>query len=407
MPDIDQILVIHDYSTRRGGASTLAVEAVRQYRALGYPVTLFSGEAENEALSEMGAAAVSLGSKPLLELPTLAALSQGYHRGETAKALGAWISQNDTPGTVYHMNNWSQTLSPSVFAPLRSVAERTVITCHDYFNACPNGAFLHFGKSKACALKPLSLACATSACDRRSHLHKIWRLARQHHLNAVADFKRAPYTYSFIHERMRDRFEQAGFPVENSTIIRNPVVAWCRERIPAERNSDFLFVGRVGREKGADLALDATETAGYSLTLIGRGELVDSGRSRYEHADFVGWTAKPDIAAYAQKARALIVPSRWAEPFGLVILEAAMSGLPVIISDQASLAPEIEQHGFGTRFTLGTSDSLIETLKQFASDDDWVRNMSEAGFARAHTLCHTPHSWAEAHIDLFKQKLGA
>ena len=243
MADIDQILVIHDYSTRRGGASTLAVEAVQQYRARGIPVTLFSGEVENEALQETGAKSVSRGAKPLRELPTLSALSQGYHRSATAKALGAWIAQHATPGTVYHMNNWSQTLSPSVFEPLRQVADRTVITCHDYFNTCPNGAFLHFGRSQACTLKPLSLACATSACDRRSHLHKLWRLARQRHLNAVADFGRAPYTFSFIHERMRDRFEAAGFPIENSTVIRNPDEAWCSERVQAERNSDFFFVG--------------------------------------------------------------------------------------------------------------------------------------------------------------------
>lgn len=407
MPDIDQIFVIHDYSTPRGGASTLAVEAVRQYRALGLPVTLFSGEAENEELREIGAKSVSLDAKPLLEVSSTMALSQGYHREQTVTTLQDWIAEHDTPRTIYHMNNWSQILSPSVFVPLRKVAERTVITCHDYFNICPNGAFLHFNRSQACTLKPLSLACATSRCDRRSSLHKVWRLARQRHLRAIADFARAPYTFSFIHERMRDRFEQAGFPVKNSTIIRNPVRAWSEDRIPAETNSGFLFVGRVGREKGADLALAATAETGHDLTLLGRGELVDRGRSSYPHARFVGWTEKSEIAIYARRARALIVPSRWAEPFGLVILEAAMSGLPIIISDQASLAQEIEANGFGQSFGLESSDDLQQKLHLFAQDDALIRIMSEAAFKRAHTLCHTPQSWAQAHLDLFAEKLRA
>lgn len=407
MPHIDRIVVLHDYSTARGGASTLAVEAVRQYRKLGLPVTMFTGEAGNEDLRSRGVEIVALGAKPLLEESLIAALAQGYHRNETAERLRAWIAANDTPNTIYHMNNWSQTLSPSVFAALRKVASRTVITCHDYFNTCPNGAFLHFGRSKPCELKPLSLGCTFSQCDRRNSLHKVWRVARQHHLNAVADFGRSPYTFSFIHERMRDRFGQAGFPVQNATVIRNPVQPWTRKRITAEKNSRFLFVGRIGREKGADLALEATARENLPLTLIGRGELVDAGRENYPHAKFMGWVPRNKIFKSARWARALVVPSRWAEPFGLVILEAAMSGLPVIISDQASLADEIDTNGFGKSFALDDPDSLIEALKLFAANDDYIARMSEAGYASAHTLCHSPGSWAEAHIDLFGKILSA
>ena len=405
MATLDRIVVIHDYSTARGGASTLAVEAVRQYRNLGIPVTMFTGERENEALKALGAETLSLNAKPLLELPTGAALSKGYHRKAAAERLEKWINENDTPRTIYHMNNWAQTLSPAVFAPLRKVAARTVITCHDYFNTCPNGAFLHFGKSQACELKPLSLQCALSQCDRRSSLHKVWRLARQHRLNAIADFKSAPYTFSFIHERMRARFERAGFPTQRATVIRNPVAPWCETRIEAERNSRFLFVGRVGREKGADLALEATASAGYPLTLIGSGELVAGGQAAYPHADFEGWKTQSEIAQYAKKARALIVPSRWAEPFGLVILEAAMSGLPVIISDQASLAEEIDSLGYGRQFALSDPSSLTKTIERFASDDEMIRTMSEAAFTSAAQLCHTPSSWAAAHIALFEERL--
>lgn len=406
MPDIDRIVVLHDYSTARGGASTLAVEAVQQYRKLGLPVTMFTGESENEKLRAIGAETVALGAKPLLEDSLFSALAQGFHREETAKRLSAWIARNDTPNTVYHMNNWSQTLSPSVFTSLRDVAERTVITCHDYFNTCPNGAFLHFGRSKPCELKPLSLACSFSQCDRRNALHKAWRVARQHRLNAVADFGRLPYTFSFIHERMQDRFEQAGFPVQNAAVIRNPVKPWTKKRITAEKNSGFLFVGRIGREKGADLALEATAKENLKLTLVGRGELVESARETYPHARFTGWVPRNKIFNYARWARALIVPSRWAEPFGLVILEAAMSGLPVIISDQASLAEEIEDNGFGKRFSVNDPDSLIETLKLFAANDDYIARMSKAGFASAHTLCHSPDSWAQAHVGLFDKILS-
>lgn len=407
MPSIDRIVILHDFATPRGGASILAVEAVKQYRALGLPVTMFTGDAANPDLARLGIEQVSLNAHALLEQSPISALRLGYHRRETVERLTAWIAENDTPGTVYHMHNWSQILSPSVFIALRDVAERTLITCHDFFNACPNGAFLHFGESRPCSLKPLSLECTLSQCDRRNPLHKAWRVARHHHLYALADFENAPYTFSFIHERMAERFAEAGLALKDTVAIRNPVRAWHHERIPAENNSGFLFVGRVGRDKGADLALDATQAQGEALTLVGAGELVERDQGAHPMARFVGWKSPEEITEISKHARALIVPSRLREPFGLVILEAAMSGLPVIVSDQAYLATEVTQYGFGKSFAISKSDSLGQIIRAVADDDQMVRQMSEAGFASADALCHSPESWAQAHIDVFQRKLAA
>lgn len=406
MQEIDRIVVIHDFSTPRGGASTLAVEAVRQFRAHDIPVTMFAGDSPNEDLADLGAELVNLSTETLLELPTVSALRKGYHNRDTADRLNAWIDANDTPGTIYHMNNWSQILSPAIFVPLRRVAARTLITCHDFFNVCPNGSFLHFGRSQPCHLKPLSAACYLSQCDRRSPLHKAWRLARQHHLNGLADFDRAPFAYSFIHERMLERFKQAGFKSDETSIIRNPVRPWCSDRVRAEDNKGFLFVGRVGREKGADLALEATRAAGQELTLVGTGELVESGARDFPHAEFAGWQQAGEIARFARQARAVIVPSRCTEPFGLVILEAAMSGLPVIVSDQAYLAPELDAAGIGKSFELADPGGLQRAIEHLAHDDAAVKRMSQAAFETASKLCHTPQSWAQAHIEQFQLRLN-
>lgn len=405
MADIDQIVVIHDFSEPRGGAGLLAVESVRQYRALGLPVTMISGQGDTETLSELGATVIGLNSKPLLELPTLRAFAAGYHNKRTVELLSDWIEKNDTPGTVYHMHNWAQILSPTIFIPLRKVAERTLITCHDFFNACPNGAFLHFGRSEACHLKPMSTACMMSQCDRRSSLHKVWRLARHNHLTSLADFENTPYTFSFIHEKMLDRFAESGFKLGDALSIRNPVRPWCSERVKAEENTDFLFVGRIGREKGADLLLNATAEVGAPLTLVGTGELMESGKQSHPHANFVGWQAPSDIQKFATKARALVVPSRWTEPFGLVILEAAMSGIPVIVSDQAYLASDIDAHAVGKSFELADPTSLSRTIGQFMEDHEMVKQMSVKAFETAGQLCHTPESWAQAHIDQFVRKI--
>ena len=72
------------------------------------------------------------------------------------------------------------------------------------------------------------------------------------------------------------------------------------------------------------------------------------------------------VADIATRARALIVPSRITEPFGLVILEAAMSGVPVIVSSHAYLAQNVVQLGFGEAFNIDRSGHLAEIVAAFA-----------------------------------------
>lgn len=405
MSGIERVVVIHDFSKPEGGAGILTAECIRQYVSRGLPVTFLSGEASTPELDNLNVDVVGLNSKPLLEISAMEAFRQGYHNGAALDLVRDWIAAHDTPGTVYHLHNWSQMLSPSIFIALKTVAERTIVTCHDFFNVCPNGAFMNFRKTLPCDLKPGSMACLMSACDRRSHLHKIWRFARQRHLKAISEFGSRRFMFTYIHDRMKERFEQAGFPRSDGETIPNPVRPWTHDRIKAENNSGFLFVGRVSGDKGADLALAATTEIGEPLTVIGEGELSQNGAAFYPNATFVGWKQPGEIAEIARKARALIVPSRVNEPFGLVILEAAMSGLPVIVTRRAALADDVERLGFGRRFAIRNSKELPSTIKAFAGDDALIKQMSAAGFEHAKELCHTPETWIDAHIEKFENRI--
>ena len=406
MSAIERVVVIHDFSQPEGGAGILTAECIRQYVSHGMNVTFVTGEGRTQELDALGVEVVGLNSKPLLEISAIEALRQGYHNAAALDLIQNWIAQNDTPRTVYHLHNWSQMLSPSIFIALKAVAARTIVTCHDFFNVCPNGAFMNFKETLPCELKPGTMACFASTCDRRSHLHKIWRFARQRHLNKISEFGKRPFMFTFIHDRMKERFAQAGFPRTDGETIPNPIRPWTTTRIEAENNSGFLFVGRVSGDKGADIALSGTDDVGEALTVIGEGELSENGSAFYPKANFVGWKQPSEISEIARNCRALIVPSRVNEPFGLVILEAAMSGLPVIVTRRAALADDVERIGFGQKFSIRETEQLPNALRTFANDDALIKQMSLAGFERAGELCHTPASWIEAHISKFETRLA-
>ena len=100
---------------------------------------------------------------------------RGLYNRRALTTLAEWIARNDTPETVYHLHVWSQVLSPSAFVALAAVRQRMLITAHDFFLVCPNGAYANYTTGETCALKPLSARCLTTACDKRNHAHKLWR----------------------------------------------------------------------------------------------------------------------------------------------------------------------------------------------------------------------------------------
>lgn len=100
----------------------------------------------------------------------------------------------------------------------------------------------------------------------------------------------------------------------------------------AQRDLDLVFVGRLVRDKGVDLLLDALKTLPMRLTIVGRGPEESALRAQCERLGlgervvFAGMKADAELAALLNRHRVIVIPSRWEEPFGLVALEGIACG---------------------------------------------------------------------------------
>jgi glycosyltransferase involved in cell wall biosynthesis len=125
--------------------------------------------------------------------------------------------------------------------------------------------------------------------------------------------------------------------VRVAAVIPNPIDG---DEWPLARDKDpyLLWVGRMTAEKGPQRAIVAARLAGMPLILAGRVQLgqqeffdrevaphVDGERVRY-----VGEVAGLAKVRLFSRARAFLMPIRWEEPFGMVMVEAMVCGTPVI-----------------------------------------------------------------------------
>jgi glycosyltransferase involved in cell wall biosynthesis len=115
----------------------------------------------------------------------------------------------------------------------------------------------------------------------------------------------------------------------------------------ADNDGYLLFLGRLDRAKGADVAVRLAAALDLPLIMAGR---IEQERVFYEsevapHLDGVKRRYVGEVAGRAKwelyaGAKALVFPIQWEEPFGLVMIEAMACGTPVLATRRGSV-PEI------------------------------------------------------------------
>ena len=150
----------------------------------------------------------------------------------------------------------------------------------------------------------------------------------------------------------------------------------------------FLFLGRMAPEKGVHRAARVAREAGVRLLIAAK--MSEPAEHRYfqeevepfldQNVEYVGEVGKREKLALLAGARALVNPIRWAEPFGLVMIEALACGTPVLAFAEGA-APEIVDHGV-TGFLCRDETDLKARLDQVGTlDRDACRSVARSRFS--------------------------
>jgi len=260
---------------------------------------------------------------------------------------------------VVHLHN---VVNPAVL-DWASAREDAVLTVQDHRFFCPSrGKWTPAG---AVCRRPLSRELCSGCFEDVAYFREVHPLTERRLVGA------SRLCVTVLSRYMREELVAAGVPAGRVHVVP-PFVPPVEEQPKGETGEPcVLFVGRLVEAKGVRDAIAAWRASGVALPLLvaGTGPL----RAELEHAaalaagprlEVLGWVGKPALAALYRRARALLFPPRWQEPFGLVGIEALSFGVPVVAWESGAVA---EWHPGPGLVRWGDIGALARALQEAVS----------------------------------------
>lgn len=172
-----------------------------------------------------------------------------------------------------------------------------------------------------------------------------------------------------------------------------------------QSDGDYLaFIGRISPEKGVERAIEIAIDCDCPLKIAAKIDKVDLHYFEkhiahlFDHplVEFVGEITEQEKTSFLGKARALLFPINWSEPFGLVMIESISCGTPVIAFNNGSV-PEVIDHGV-TGFIV---ESVPEAVKAVAK----LPQLSRPAIRRVFEERFAASRMAADYLRLYKQVL--
>ena len=248
---------------------------------------------------------------------------------------------------IIHVHN---VMNPIALA--QAASRGAVMTVQDHRSFCPGRGKLTLLGAQ-CTETMNETLCADCFEDP-AYGASIWQLTRSR-LEQVQRMRRL----FVLSEYMKRELMAVG--VSNSTIhIIPPFVHGLDLDAPAAGPPCVLFVGRLVEHKGVDDAIAAWRGSGVDLPLVFAG--TGPARPRLEEAGFdcTGWLDHAQLSAVYRRARLVILSSRWQEPFGIVGLEAATLGIPVVSWQSGG----VEDWYQGPQIAWGDTQALAAEIRR-------------------------------------------
>jgi glycosyltransferase involved in cell wall biosynthesis len=379
-----KVLLVNDYGTLTGGAELVTLALRDRLCALGHDARLFASSARpGGAASQADCQCWGTTSR----WRTLLQSANPWAAVQLRRVLAQFRPD------VVHVGVFLTQLSPLILPLLRQIP--TVLQVHWYRPICPRGTKM-LPAGSVCEV-PWGAACYRNGClplrdwGPLMMQMRLWRRWRGVFRLVLAES-----------QELRRKLEAEGIgPLE---VIPHGVPAQ-PQRPPLAQPPLAAYAGRMVPEKGVDLLLRAfakvaVELPEARLLLVGDGpergrlEALIAGLRLADRVTLTGHVTRPQMERLLAAAWVQVVPSRWAEPFGLVAAEGLMRGTAVIAANAGGLAEIVEDGRTGLHVPSGDEAALVQTLLQLLRNRELAEQLGRTGRATALER-YSEEAWVE------------
>jgi len=376
-----KVLIINKYWYPRGGADVYALWLARELTERGYEVCVFSVESDrnrecfysHEFISEVETERMSVLAAPRT-------IGRMFWSFEARRKLRAFLVK-EKPDVVHLHNIYSQ-MSPSILGILRDFGVPTVMTVHDYGVISANYSLFD---DSGIDIKGSFLSVVRRRGVKRSYIASFI-------VACVSLFHRTIHVYEkgidkmiFTTEFVRGLFAAHGWIGDTGTVLPY-VVSLEGEDLNGYADDGYLFfAGRLHKTKGVHILIEAALKSGVPLKIAGDGPDMAELRMQAGAAtniEFLGSIPRRDVLSLMRRARAVVVPSVWLEPFGLVALEPQGLRTAVIASKIGGLGEVLVDGQTGFYVEPEDIDGLARVMRRIYEDPGLARKMGEMGRLR-------------------------
>lgn len=270
----------------------------------------------------------------------------------------------------------------------------TVRTMHGHQGSCPSGTRFLSRTEQPCNRAYTIPGCVwghyVDRCGSRHPLRALSHFTRIHHEMGQATLI---HTYT-VSQFLRNEMVRSGCSPERLHTILSPapVVEGPYEPPDSEGVPRFVFLGRIVPQKGLGWLLRALARIEkpVHLDIAGEGQAREAMQELAvrlgvsDRVTFHGWVDDKKGASLISSARAVVFPSLWHEPAGLVSLEAAAYGRPVVASRVGGI-PEYARPAYAFLVEPNDLNGLAEAINRLAADWSLAVRMGQEGRRLAET----------------------
>ncbi|MFZ4701277.1 MAG: glycosyltransferase family 4 protein, partial [Candidatus Methylumidiphilus sp.] len=367
---VPKLLSINNYNYRRGGAEVVFLEQNRMFGEIGWQVVPFAMQHPKNLPSEWSgyfADEIEFGESYSFLQKASNALKITYSF-EARSKLGKLVDL--VRPDIAHAHNVYHHLSPSIFGLLKDKGVPTVLTLHDLKIACPAYKMLsHDGICERCKSGAI-WNVAIHRCVKDSLPLSAVILMETAVQRLLGCYSKHVDRFVVPSRFYLEKFVEWGWPRERFVHIPNFVdIDHLQAR--GEPGRAFVYVGRLGHEKGIATFIRALKIAGVKGWIVGTGPEDEALRRLAAETgadvDFLGYLSGDALFDAIRNARAMVLPSEWYENAPMSVMEAYALERPVIGADIGGIPELIRVGETGEVFPSGDAQALAERLATFAA----------------------------------------